>query len=55
MGLKCFTLFTDSATVHGWLKSVFAGTHNVRTKAMSELLVKRRLNVLRELKVQEGQ
>ena len=39
-GLKCFTLFTDSATVHGWLKSVFAGTHNVRTKAMSELLVK---------------
>ena len=52
-GMRVFTPYTDSATVHGWLMSMFAGTHNVRTKAMSELLVRRRLEILRKLKEQE--
>ena len=32
---------------------MFAGTHNVRTKAMSELLIHQRLDILQKLKEQE--
>ena len=39
-GFRRFVLKTDSATVKGWLTAVFERTHNVRTRAMSELLIK---------------
>ena len=52
-GFRSFSLMTDSVTVKGWLSSVFTGSHNVRTRAMSELLIKRRLDVLREINTQE--
>ncbi len=52
--VKELTLATDSATVFGWLRSIVHGTHNVRTKALSELLIRRRLDILREAIVQEG-
>ena len=44
---------TDSATVRKWLQSVFYDSHNVRTHALSELLIRRRLDILRELVIQE--
>lgn len=53
-GVKKFTLKTDSATVYGWLKSVFQKTHNVRTHALGEILIRRRLELLDELMSQEG-
>ncbi|MCH9662250.1 MAG: retroviral-like aspartic protease family protein, partial [Gammaproteobacteria bacterium] len=52
-GFRKMRLNTDSATAHGWLKAVFEATHNVRTKAMCELLIRRRLEILRQLKAQE--
>ena len=52
-GLHRFVLVTDSATVAGWLKSVFDRTHNVRTRALNELLIRRRLDILREVFSQE--
>lgn len=51
--IRDFTLRTDSATVCGWLKSVFYDSHNVKTRALSELIIRRRLDILRELKTQE--
>ena len=48
-----FTIRTDSVTVYGWLRSVFCNTHNVKTRALSELLIRRRLDILRELNQQE--
>ena len=52
-GFHNFTLMTDSATVSGWLKSVFDRTHNVKTKALNELLIRRRLDILLEVATQE--
>ena len=40
---------TDSATVYGWLNSSLYSTHTIKTKGMNEMLVKRRLGVLRDL------
>ena len=53
-GFTKMRLHTDSATVFGWLRSVFEGTHNVRTRAMCELLIRRHLDVLRQLRRQEN-
>ena len=51
---KTFTLKTDSFTVFRWLKSALEDTHNVRTHALGEHLIRRRLDLVRELKHQEG-
>ena len=40
---------TDSATVLSWMKSVVTAEKRVRTKGASEMVVKRRLGILREL------
>ena len=48
-GLKKIDLLTDSATVLGWLKSVFLDTHTIRTRGMNEILVKRRLAVIKDV------
>ena len=50
---KAFVLKTDSTTVSGWLRSAFSDTHNVHTHALSELLIRRRLDILRQLRIQE--
>jgi len=52
-GFKKFCLFVDSATVYRWLKSVFNNTHTVKTHTLSQHLVRRRLEILKELKDQE--
>lgn len=49
-GLREVDVRTDSATVLGWLKSVVTEEKRVRTKGASEMIVKRRLGILRELK-----
>jgi transposase InsO family protein len=52
--IRHFTVKTDSATAFGWLQSVFEKTHRVRTHALSEMLIRRRLDILSELTKQEG-
>jgi transposase InsO family protein/predicted aspartyl protease len=42
-------LMTDSATVYGWLTSVFLESHKIKTKGMNEMLIKRRLSVVKEI------
>ena len=49
-----FKIMTDSSTVRRWLQSAFERTHNVRTHALSELLIRKRLSILQELQVQEN-
>ena len=53
-GFHKFTLNCDSATVVGWLKRVWNRTGNVHTRALGELLVRRRLDLLRQVAEQEG-
>ena len=53
-GLKDVELCTDSATVHGWLRSVVHDTHRPRTRGLSEMVIKRRLAVVGELLVEYG-
>jgi len=48
-GLKEITVKTDSATVVGWLKLVLSGEKRVKTKGAAEILIRRRLGVLKDL------
>jgi len=48
-GLRDVTVMTDSATVEGWVKVTLSGERRVRTKGAAEILIKRRLGVLRSL------
>jgi ribonuclease HI len=43
------TIVTDSATVAGWLRAVIEKRQNVKTKALEEVLIRRRLNTLSEI------
>jgi hypothetical protein len=47
-GLESLEIMTDSATVISWLKSALLGAKRVKVSGMSELLVRRRLGLLRE-------
>ena len=42
-------LFTDSACVHKWVTDTLTGRARVRTKAASEMLIRRRLSTLKSL------
>jgi len=53
-GLMRFTLMTDSASVFGWLKSVIERTHKMRTRALGEMLIRWRLDMIAELIEQES-
>jgi len=53
-GFRKFTLMTDSVTVYRWLNSVIKKTQNVRTHALSELLIRRRLKLFDELCTEES-
>ena len=48
-GLKVITVLTDSATVCGWIKMTISEEKRVKTKGAAEMLVKRRLGVLKGL------
>ena len=47
-------LRTDSACVHRWISDTLSGKAKVRTKAASEMLIRRRLSPLRELAAEYG-
>ncbi|XP_065654532.1 uncharacterized protein LOC136081163 [Hydra vulgaris] len=47
--IKNLSVFTDSVTVHGWLKSMLTESHRIRSNALSEMLIKRRLSLLQDL------
>ena len=42
-------LFTDSASVHKWISDILTGKSRVRTKAASEMLIRRRLDTIIKL------
>lgn len=48
-GLQNVEVRTDSATVFSWIQSEATGERRVKTKGAAEMLVKRRLMMLREL------
>ena len=48
-GRRPMVIITDSAAVFGWLRAVINCTHNVRTRALCEVLIRRRLDILREI------
>ena len=48
-GLQDVELKTDSATVVGWVKTVISNDKRVRTKGASEMVIKRRVGLLRDL------
>ena len=45
---------TDSTTVFGWLKCIIQNSKRVKTKGVAEMLVKRRLGVIKQLSVEYG-
>jgi len=53
-GKRKFNLKVDSKAVFGWLKSVIDKTHNVKTHALYELVIRRRLDYVSELIEQEN-
>ena len=53
-GLKKITILTDSATVFGWLQSLLSGSNRVRVSGLSEMLVRRRLFLVGEMRDEFG-
>ena len=52
-GKRKMKIMSDSVTVCSWLTAVIDKSHNVRTNAMGEILIKRRLDTVREIIAQE--
>ncbi|XP_043223552.1 uncharacterized protein LOC122382380 [Amphibalanus amphitrite] len=48
-GVKVIDLRTDSATVHRWISDALSGRARLRTKAHGELLIRRRIEIIRQL------
>lgn len=48
-GVRVIRIFTDSLTVYRWLKAVIERTHNVKTRALDEVLIQRRLNTIKQV------
>ena len=48
-GVKDVDLRTDSATVHRWIDDAISGRARLRTKAQSEMLIRRRVDIIRQL------
>ena len=50
--LREITLITDSATVHSWLESALSSSCRVKVGGLYEMLVRRRLSVIMELRTE---
>ncbi|XP_037082439.1 uncharacterized protein LOC119103095 [Pollicipes pollicipes] len=48
-GMEIVDLRTGSATVHRWIDDVLSGRARLRTKAHGEMLIRRRIDVIRQL------
>lgn len=53
-GVTVAKIITDSATVAGWVTSVLEQSHRVKTKGISEMLVRRRLGMIGKLALEYG-
>ena len=47
--LKRFEIVTDSASVFHWLNSILTGDKKIKTHGLAEMIVRRRLSVIRDL------
>lgn len=48
-GISVIDLRTDSATVHRWIDDALSGRARLRTKAHGEMLIRRRIDIIRQL------
>ena len=48
VGITIIDLRTDSATVYKWIDDALSGRSRLRTKAHGEMLIRRRINVIRQ-------
>lgn len=48
-GLSNFIIYTDSATVNSWIRSITDGDRKAKTHGLSEVLVRRRLFLIKSL------
>ncbi|XP_045101323.1 uncharacterized protein LOC123498225 [Portunus trituberculatus] len=48
-GMRTIDLRTDSATVYRWIDDALSGRARLRTKAHGEMLIRRRIDVIRQL------
>ena len=48
-GMRDIELRTDSATVHRWVDDALTGRARLRTKAHGEMLIRRRVDIIRQL------
>jgi len=48
-GKRSLILKVDSKTVYGWLNSVINKTHNVKTHSLAEIVIRRRLEQVKEI------
>ena len=48
-GIRVIDLRTNSATVHKWVGDALSGRSRLRTNAHAELLIRRRVDIIREL------
>ena len=48
-GMKSLDLRTDSVNVHRWISDALTGRARLRTKAQSELLIRRRVGVVKQI------
>ena len=53
-GFKQVQLITDSATVHGWVQSVLKDERRPRVSGLSEMVVRRRLGLLEQIRDEYG-
>lgn len=53
-GMKTVQLKTDSATVHRWVEDALTGRARLRTKAQGEMLIRRRIDLIRQLQEELG-
>lgn len=53
-GRREMRLMCDSSTVCNWMKSILENNRNVKTRALGEVLIRRRLDTVREIIAQEG-
>ena len=52
--LKKVTLMTDPKTVYHWLGDALSGRARIKTKAASEMLIRRRLDTVKNLRDEYG-
>ena len=53
-GMKTVHLKTDSATVHKWVEDALSGRTRLNTKARGEMLIRRRIDLIRQLEDEIG-